>query len=251
MKIKNSKATDEKIAISDYLVNIITTKGQEYLQTASYKIYLELIEKKIASSLYARMMLLTLLSGIQVKATELSNDVQALSLDIQKTCCLNSEMGTALAEVYSQIFSAENQTKWQKKTEAGFRSFCRKIWQLSWEDECVWKYPGGHMDCSGSGTATVKVIAPDIVKQEMQNHLAQNPFLTADEISAYFNDVLAQSLDSEFEEYCTDDDYYPPVVEDFRDNFDDVVNKFCSKFGLELVASDFDGYLSDYEPDDR
>ena len=37
-----------------------------------------------------------------------------------------------------------------------------------------------------------------------------------DEIHKIFQEKLREYLDYEFEEYCTEDDYYQPVVEDFE-----------------------------------
>ena len=48
------------------------------------------------------------------------------------------------------------------------------------------------------------------------------------------------------EEYCTDDDYYPPVVEDFEIEYH--VQEWCKKNGFEFISCDGDGEEGEYEP---
>ena len=53
-------------------------------------------------------------------------------------------------------------------------------------------------------------------------------------------------MDSEFEEYCTCDDYYEPVVEDFELTYD--VEHWCKENGFEVVSCEGDGSNGGYEP---
>jgi hypothetical protein len=57
---------------------------------------------------------------------------------------------------------------------------------------------------------------------------------------------LGKYLDGEFEEYCTCDDYYQPVVEDFE--IDYYVKEWCKKNGFIVVSCEGDGYDDGYEP---
>ena len=91
---------------------------------------------------------------------------------------------------------------------------------------------------------------PRQVGEDMKQLLAKNPLTTAEEIFKYYQDELLELLDSDFEFYCTNDDYYPPVVEDYGDNFEGVVNEFCQKHGMELVFSEYKGDTGDFEPDE-
>ena len=107
------------------------------------------------------------------------------------------------------------------------------------------------MDCSCSSTAAIKIVDTQQVGNELKKMLEKNPFTASDEILDFYRSMLCDLLDADFEEYCTSDNYYPPVVEDYVGNFNDIVNKFCKKHGMELIASDYNGELSDFEPDDR
>ena len=107
------------------------------------------------------------------------------------------------------------------------------------------------MDCFCSATATIKIVDPQKVGNELKKKLEKNPFMTSDEIFGHYQSILYDLLDSEFEEYCTADDYYPPVVEDFDVNYNHIIEGFCSKYGMELIASEYSGNSSDFDPDDR
>lgn len=50
--------------------------------------------------------------------------------------------------------------------------------------------------------------------KNLQKLLKKNPFMTKESIREFYEKKLKEYLDSEFEEYCTCDDYYEPVVED-------------------------------------
>ena len=49
--------------------------------------------------------------------------------------------------------------------------------------------------------------------------------MTKESIYKFYEKKLIEYLDSEFEEYCTCDDYYEPVVEDFELTYD--VEHWC------------------------
>ena len=59
---------------------------------------------------------------------------------------------------------------------------------------------------------------------------------------------LERYLDSDFEDYCTCDDYYQPVVEDYGCNLKSNLEHWCSKNGFEFISCDGDGYDEGYQP---
>ena len=67
-----------------------------------------------------------------------------------------------------------------------------------------------------------------------------------DEIHKVFEKKLRVYLDCEFEEYCTEDDYYQPVVEDFEIEYR--VTEWSKENGFEVIACDGDGGDGGYEP---
>ena len=241
--------TDEKTAIAKRLKKVIEENGLDYLMENSFKIYSLLLKEKVASPLSARMILLTLLAKVHLKAKELA-DAKELAQYIQRSCCLNKEMADFLSSIYVELFSAENQEEWKKKAGMGFDDFCRREWEFSWDGDCEWRHRGGTMDCSCSATARIKIVNPQQLGSELQQMLEKNPFIASSDIFDYYQFILCDLLDSDFEEYCTSDDYYPPVVEDYNGNFYDIVEEFCKKYGMQLIAYDYSGDIYDFNSDD-
>ena len=62
----------------------------------------------------------------------------------------------------------------------------------------------------------------------------------------FYEKKLIEYLDSEFEEYCTCDDYYEPVMEDFELTYD--VEHWCKENGFEVVSCESEGRDGGYEP---
>ena len=90
-----------------------------------------------------------------------------------------------------------------------------------------------------------EVISAD---KELAQKIKKNPFMTKSEIHELFAKRIKKYLDSEFEDYCTCDDYYQPVVEDFGDNLEYDLTEWCKKNGFELVSCDGDGDDDGYKP---
>ena len=243
------KQNDEKTFLADYLQKTVEQKGNDYLGDNAFDIYRQLLEKKSVSSLSARMMLLALLSDVHQKSLELVT-ADAISQHIEDCCCLNRDMAGFLASIFAKVYSEANQEKWRKKAGAGLKKFCRKEWEFAWDGESEWKAGGGAVDCFCSAKATVKVVNPLQVADDLKALLAKNPLLSDKDIFEHYQDELSVLLDSDFDDYCTGDDYYEPVVEDYSGNYEYVVKEFCQKHGMELMSFECNGDSTDYEPDD-
>ena len=70
--------------------------------------------------------------------------------------------------------------------------------------------------------------------------------MTKESIREFYEKKLKEYLDSEFEEYCTCDDYYEPVVEDYHLTYD--VEHWCKEHGFEVVSCEGEGRDGGYEP---
>ena len=106
--------------IAQPLVEIIEEQGIEYLQRKPYEVYCKMISAG-ADEAYARLVLITLLSGASIKAREM--DVDDLSKDIQKECYLRKKMADEISAMYGTLFNAENISTWKKRKHYGFRIF--------------------------------------------------------------------------------------------------------------------------------
>ena len=91
------------------------------------------------------------------------------------------------------------------------------------------------------------VDAPVVINEELSKALKENPFMKAEAIRKIYIKNLKVYLDSEFEEYCTCDDYYQPVVEDFELEYR--INDWCRKNGFKIISCEGDGDDSGFEPD--
>ena len=243
------KQNDEKAFLADYLKKIVEQNGNDYLGENAYGIYRQLLEKKSVSPLSARMLLLALLSEVHQKSLELVM-ADAISQHIEECCCLNRDMAGFLASIFAEVYSEANQEKWRKKAGTGLKKFCRKEWEFVWEGESKWRAGGGSVDCFCNAKATVKVVNPQQVADDLKAMLAKNPLLSEKEIFAHYQDELCDQLDSDFDDYCTSDKYYEPVVEDYTGNYEYVVKEFCQKHGMELMEFECNGGSTDFEPDD-
>ena len=70
-------------------------------------------------------------------------------------------------------------------------------------------------------------------------------FQKQDVIEALQNSICAK-LDDEFEDCCSEDDYYPPVVQDFE--AEEYAREWAEERGLKLVSFTGSGSDGGYEP---
>ena len=131
----------------------------------------------------------------------------------------------------------------------GLTQFLDEQFTMEWEGFAVWDQGNGTIDCHYH--ASITLLPTDTVREndEIQKILSKNPFATKEQIHNHFESGLKEYLDDEFEEYCTEDDYYPPVAEDFELQY--YLESWCEKNGFNLVSWEGNGYDDDYEPKHR
>ena len=135
------KQNDEKTFLADFLKKTVEQNGNDYLGDKALDIYRQLIEKKSISTLFARMLLLALLSDVHKKSLELVT-ADAISQHIEECCCLNRDMAGYLASIFADVYSEANQENWRKKAGTVLKKFCRKEWEFVWEGESKWRAGG-------------------------------------------------------------------------------------------------------------
>lgn len=91
---------------------------------------------------------------------------------------------------------------------------------------------------------TLKPIDTVTDDKELIALLSSNLFTTKEGIHELFVKRLQKYLDKDFNEYCTCDDYYQPVVEDYGSNLE----YWGKSKGFEFVSCDGDGFDDGYEP---
>ena len=110
----------------------------------------------------------------------------------------------------------------------------------------IWDAGNGTVDCFYDATVVLRPTKVAGNNKELKKRLKENPFLTEKIICQFFEKDLREYLDSEFEEYCTCDDYYQPVVEDFELEYR--IKEWCAKNGFSIISCEGDGGDGGYEP---
>lgn len=230
--------------ILNILQRIINQEGPAYLSKNPYDVYDTLIKER-TDPREARLILLTLLASISLKAPE--TDEKNLSAEIQNECFLQNEKADQLAHMYKELFSDQNQQRWKQKTNSGLRQFCSQKWSFEWADQQEWHYGSAYVECSSSVNADFSVKNQEIMKKSIESELKTNPFFAAEAICRLLKDELGDLLHDDMEEYVNSDDYYEPWMEDY--DCEDVLQEFAKKHGLELIDYSCDGDTSDWMKD--
>ena len=231
--------------IAGKLKELIDKNGPAYLVEEPYRVYNELIETKSADRKTAGAILCFLVSGMAGNADHSGNEIE-LSKAIQKECGFNKRVTDRLAEIILCLYSSTNRRMWKKMDGEGLQAFLDEEFVYTWKGFAVWDEGNGTVDCSYEANIVLKPTEEAAKDKELTRLLKKNPFMEKDEIHKVFEKKLREYLDYEFEEYCTEDDYYQPVVEDFEIEYR--VTEWSKKNGFEVIACDGDGGDGGYEP---
>lgn len=227
------------------LKELIDKNGPDYLTDKPQTVYKELTESYSGNTIIASAILMLLTNGIWDSAIPI-NDHDELSGMIQRACCFNEEMADRLATVVVQLYSIKNQTEWKGKKNEGLKQFLGKNHTFRWEGFSVWDAGNGTVDCFYDADIVLKPTKEVKNNKNLQKILKKNPFISSDEIYKLFDGELEDYLNREFEEYCTCEDYYQPVVEDFELEY--YVKDWCKENGFEFVSCEGDGKDGGYDP---
>lgn len=225
------------------LKDVIDRNGPEYISDKPFQVYKKLLKSEEVDRRTVAALLHVFVSGLVP-----FNDKENLSLIIQTECSLNANMAERLSEILSMLYSAENRNEWNNRICEGLSQFLKEELSFNWEGFAVWDAGNGTVDCHYKAKIILKptdALAPD---KELADLLAANPFTSQIVIHELFAKRLERYLDSDFENYCTCDDYYQPVVEDYGCNLESNLEHWCSKNGFEFISCDGDGYDEGYEP---
>ena len=114
-----------------------------------------------------------------------------------------------------------------------------------WKGFAVWDAGNGTVDCNYEAHIVLKPTDGVRENDALKQLICRNPSSSGEVIRNFFVKRLCGFLDDEFEEYCVEDDYYQPVVEDFELEYR--VKNWCRQNGFDLVFceghGDDDGYV--------
>ncbi len=240
---------DERIQIIiDELKIAIDQNGPDYLTREPYKAYERLKNSKKVSRKTSALILYALVNDIQSAATA-DMDPVLLSEKIRTRCSLNKKAADFLSAIFLGLYSEENEESWAKKDKEGLRQFLEDKFVCEWKGFSVWDEGNGTVDCYYQAEIILAPTKDSVADKGLSKMLKMNPFITKEEISHYFGECLRDYLDREFEMYCTAEDYYQPVCEDF--DVYDYVSEWCKEHGFEMISCDGDGGDGGYEPKHR
>lgn len=227
---------------------LIDKNGPDYLYKEPYLTYRELTASSDIDEKLAGAILLVLVRGICQDVGRYDNR-ERLSELIQNECCFNKEMSDRLAEIFCDLYSKDNEDAWKAMKLNGWKQFLKSDFCCKWNGFSVWNADGGSVDCHFEADFILKPAESSRADEELSHALSENPFMTQEAITECYKKRICKYLDYEFEEYCTCDDYYQPVVEDFE--IDYYVKEWCRENEFELVSCEGDGYDDGYEPSFR
>ncbi len=234
--------------VAESLKAIIDREGLDYLDTNAYDVYTELLKDEAADAKTARMILITLLAGTHKQK---KHDAASFASYIQQECGLEASSADEIAGIYAELFNADNRKEWKGKSEKGFREFCEKTWHYKLESSARWIHDYVYIDSDCTMEVEIEVSDKDTLHKVLEKVLNKNPFTTAKAIYDLLETDFQKMLDEDFDEYCTADDYYPPVAEDYvcDGNGKVLVDNFCAKYGLKVITLDYEGRSDDcYQP---
>ncbi len=227
------------------LKELIDKNGYDYLTDKPLAVYKELEEAAPDEIITAGAILMLLVCGVWDEA-KLIEDREELSGKIQTKCSFNKKMSDKLTDVIQTLYSEDNKAEWNEKREEGLGQFLKSNHTFKWEGFSVWEVGNGTVNCFYNAEIELHPTKKAGQNKNLQKLLKKNPFMTKESIREFYENKLKEYLDSEFEEYCTCDDYYEPVVEDFELTYD--VEHWCKENGFEVVSCEGEGRDGGYEP---
>ena len=241
MKIKN----DDKIV--NCLKEMVDRYGPSSLADDPYRTYKELIGTGAADRKTASAILYVFANGV-LEHIDSDYNVSSLSETIRNECSLNKKMADRIAMILQNLYSSEHKKEWKSKDLEGLKDFLAEEFVCAWKGYAVWDAGNGTVDCHYEAEITLEPTEAISEDKELVKLIKKNPFMRKEAIHDLFSKRLMKYLDDEFEDYCTCDDYYQPVVEDFSSNMEYDIPEWCKRNGFEFVSCEGDGYDGGYEP---
>lgn len=238
---------DSIVKIIDKLKELIDENGPNYLADDPYDAFTKLMKSEASDRRTASAILCFLANGMLDHVSR-DSDFAELSEQIQKECGFNKKMADWVTSIFVQLYSQDNEEEWENRALEGLESFRQEEFVCTWEGYAYWYAGGGGVDCHYEAEI---VLMPGglVVDADLVQALRKNSFMTKEAIGDHYRKSLKEYLDIEFEEYCTCEDYYQPVVEGFE--IDYRVADWSRKSGFEVISCEGDGHDDGYEPDFR
>jgi hypothetical protein len=130
--------------------NMISTGGPDCLIENPFLVYKELGKIKGSDRKLNGAILCYLVSGLPEKI-DTDMDVTKFSERIQQECGLNEDMSDRVADIFSKLYSHENEQEWNALNKKGLKEFQGEDFTYAWEGFAVWEVSNGSVCCHYKG----------------------------------------------------------------------------------------------------
>lgn len=231
---------EQTLSVISVLDALIRGEGYEYIYEFAYNVYKILLEKGIGR-ICAAAVLYALACDIGRGRNENIRE------QVDKRLLLSKEGADFICSVFCALYADDSLSVMKSEEYAGLDEFCSSEHEAVIEAYATWCYKGGsRQDYTCTYRLTIRVEDKNLLENDLKDKLDKNPFLKADDIYKLYVDRLREYITDKFEDYCTCDDYYPPVVDDFLYNCGEEIEDYLGKYGIKLISDDFDYRESDY-----
>ncbi len=151
-----------------------------------------------------------------------------------------------MALLFLDVFSKEQQAKYEDEKENGLDEFCSKKHKITWKGFTRWCVDSVYVDCLFNANFSFVINDRKKIKKNNLSLIKKNTYLSAEFFYKKYKEDIIKKLDEDFEYYCTCDDYYPPVCEDYIGNLDSLLESYFKKHGFKMVDLNGEGEISDF-----
>ena len=231
------------------IVTLINTEGPDFPAKHPAEL-LDALTQELGEDPLTGALYYSCLCGIFKEAAKKSVSLDDLAALIQTRCAFKKTYAGELANILKEAYSADNLDRLKATKGTAFEDLCNSEgWPFVWGGEAEWTCSNGSVECFGHGEAELRVADREKLHSLLQKILPNLAYCSQEEIQEAIAKQLSADLDSEFEEYCEDDDYYEPVVEDYDFEYD--LKAYCRKYGLLAWGFSYEGKDGGFEADFR
>ena len=232
-----------------YLKALADEKGPGCLRREPWAAYQELENRPDVDPRMARLALTTLLADPASWLGNHGEDAKGLQRHLEGECLLSAHAAAGMAQMYCELFSADNMESWDERCGEGLRAFCSKPQELNVEACSIWDNGSGSITCSFSAKVEVEVADASKLQRVFARDLERTPFIPEREVRSVLQKLLQAELQGDFNEYVNAERYYEPYVYDYPENFQYVLDGFCDLHGLKPIGFESECDQTDFEPD--
>lgn len=229
--------------IRQILKSIVEDQGEKNLRREPCQAYHRLLDAG-AEKPVARLILISWMADAAEKAREL--DAGALSAYLQQECFLRKRTADRLAAMYQELFPRPEPTDWEEY-EKSLQDFCRRTWKFAWTGKGEWEEPDGicKVDCSLAADLTVE--DTELVRKVLQSPWKKRSIASGRDCFLFLRRKLTARLEAALREFIQEQEEYPPYLEDYDEEFAEVILAFCAEHGLRSSGFEYEGHTGNIE----